>query len=115
MEQQARQIIWELGDREPRIRFLIRDNDKKYTEAFDRFFRSERIDVIPTPVRALNANAFLERWIRSVRAECLDKLLILNQAHLRRVMREYVEFFNTARPPDRSPNPGAGALSQHSG
>ncbi len=98
VEQQARQIMWELTDREPNIRFLIRDNDKKFTDAFDTVFRSEGIDVIPTPVRAPNANAFMERWIRSVREECLDKLLIINQAHLRRVMCEYVEFFNTARP-----------------
>ena len=56
------------------------------------------MDVIPTPCRAPNANAFAERWIRSAREECLDKLLIINQAHLRRVMREYMAFFNTARP-----------------
>jgi putative transposase len=98
VEQQARQIMWELTDREPNIRFLIRDNDKKFTEAFDTVFRSEGIDVIPTPVRAPNANAFMERWIRSAREECLDKLLIINEVHLRRVMCEYVGFFNTARP-----------------
>ena len=96
--QQARQVMWELADCEPGIRFLIRDNDKKFTEAFDTVFRSEGIDVIPTPVRAPNANAFTERWIRSVREECLDKLLIINQAHLRRVMGDYMAFFNTARP-----------------
>jgi putative transposase len=98
VEQQARQIMWELTEREPNIRFLIRDNDKKFTTAFDTVFRSEGMDVIPTPIRAPNANAFMERWIRSVREECLDKLLIINAAHLRRVMREYVEFFNAARP-----------------
>jgi putative transposase len=96
--QQARQVMWELEDREPGIRFLIRDNDKKFTDAFDTVFRSEGIDVIPTPYRAPNANAYAERWIRSVREECLDKLLIINQAHLRRVMREYMAVFNTARP-----------------
>jgi putative transposase len=96
--QQARQVMWELQDREPGIRFLIRDNDKKFTEAFDTVFRAEGIDVIPTPYRAPDANAYAERWIRSAREECLDKLLIINQAHLRRVMREYITFFNTARP-----------------
>jgi len=90
--------MWALEDRDPGIRFLIRDNDKKFTDAFDTVFRSEGIDVIRTPYRAPNANAYSERWIRSVREECLDKLLIINQAHLRRVMREYIEFFNTARP-----------------
>lgn len=86
-----------LEDREPGIRFLIRDNDKKFTQAFDTVFRSEGIDVISTPYRAPNANSYAERWIRSVREECLDKLLIINPRHLRHVMREYVEFFNTAR------------------
>lgn len=96
--QQARHIMWALEDRDPAIRFLIRDNDKKFTTAFDTVFRSQGLDVIPTPYRAPNANAYTERMIRSVREECLDKLLIINQAHLRRVMREYVAFFNTARP-----------------
>ena len=86
-----------MEDRDPAIRFLIRDNDKKFTESFDTVFRSQGIDVIPTPFRAPNANAYAERWIRSVREECLDKLLIINQTHLRRVMLEYIEFFNTAR------------------
>jgi len=96
--QQARQMVWKLEERDPAIRFLIRDNDKKFSQAFDTVFRAEGIDVIPTPYPAPNANAYAERWIRSVREECLGKLLIINQSHLRRVMREYVEFFNTARP-----------------
>ncbi len=96
--QQARQVMWALEDRDPGFRFLIRDNDTKFTDAFDMIFRSEGIDVIRTPYRAPNANAYAERWIRSAREECLDKLLIINQAHLRRAMREYITFFNTARP-----------------
>ena len=86
--QQARQIMWGLTEREPNIRFLIRDDDKKFATGFDTVFRSEGIDVIPIPVRAPNANAFMERWIRSARGECLDKLLIINQTHLRHVMRD---------------------------
>ena len=77
---------------------LARENDASFTQAFDTVFRAEGIDVIHTPFRAPNANAFAERWIRSVREECLDKVLMINQAHLRRVLREYSEFFNTARP-----------------
>ena len=96
--QQARQVMWKLDEREPAIHFLIRDNDKKFSHAFDTVFRSEGIHVIRIPQHAPDANAYAERWIRSVREECLDKLPIINQAHLRSVMREYVTFFNTARP-----------------
>jgi hypothetical protein len=96
--QQARQVMWALDEREPSIHFLIRDNDKKFSHAFDTVFRSAGLHVIPIPHHAPNANAFAERWIRSVREECLDKVLIINETHLRRVMREYVTFFNTARP-----------------
>ena len=96
--QQARQIMWELSDRQPAIRFLIRDRDLKFTTAFDTVFRSAGITVIRTPVRAPNANAYTERWVRSARQECLDKLLIINENHLRRVMREYIAYHNTARP-----------------
>ena len=80
------------------MRFLIHDRDTKFTDAFDTVFRSEGIDVIYTPVRAPNANAYAERWVRTAREECLDKLLIINQTHLRRVMREFTAYHNTARP-----------------
>lgn len=96
--QQARQVMWELADREPRIHFLIRDRDTKFTSTFDTVFRSEAIRIIRTPIRAPNANCYAERWIRSVRAECLDKLLIFSEDHLRRVMRDYIAYYNTARP-----------------
>jgi putative transposase len=90
--QQARQVMWALDAREPAIHFLIRDNDKKFSHAFDTVFRSAGIHVIPIPHHAPNTNAFAERWIRSVREECLDKVLIINQAYLRCVMREYIAF-----------------------
>ena len=96
--QQARQVMWELADREPRTHFLIRDRDTKFTSTFNTVFRSEAIHVIRTPVRAPNANCYAERWVRSVREECLDKLLIFNEAHLRHVMRDYIVYYNTARP-----------------
>jgi len=116
--QQARQVMWELGERNPPCRFLIRDRDNKFPAAFDTVFRSEGIDVIRTPVRAPNANAYAERWIRTVREECLDLLLILNQTHLRRVLITYTEYYNDARPhqgieqripvpPQQSPSSGA--------
>jgi putative transposase len=96
--QQARQLIWMLDEKETPIRFLIHDNDRKYPQAFDTLFRSEGVHIILIPYRAPNANAFAERWVRTVREECLDHLLILNEAHLRRVMGEYIGYYNEARP-----------------
>jgi putative transposase len=96
--QQARQIMWDLSDREPPLRFLLRDRDLKFTATFDTVFRSEGIHVIRTPVRAPNANAYIERWIWSAREERLDKLLIMGEDHLQRVVRDYIAYYNTARP-----------------
>ena len=119
--QQARQYVWILDDSDVKPRFLIRDNDKKFTAAFDDVFRSERIRIIPTPIQAPNANAFAERWVRTVREECLSRLLILNDTHLRRVLIAFVDYYNTARPhqglaqqspiPHHKPN-GTGPIQQ---
>ena|SRR5579859_946885 len=91
-------MVWQLQDRDPGIRFLIHDRDAKFTGAFETVFAAEGIETVLTPYRAPNANAFAERWVRSVRQECLDRLLIINQVHLRRVRREYVDYYNQARP-----------------
>ena len=96
--QQARQLSWQIQDRTVPMRFLIRDRDTKFTAAFDTVFTSENVTIIRTPVRAPNANAFAERWIRSVREECLDRVLILGAEHLRRVLTAYVAYYNDARP-----------------
>jgi putative transposase len=80
------------------IRFLIRDRDSKYSSAFDEVFRSEQIRIVKTPVRSPKANAIAERFVRPVRAECLDWLLILNRRHLEHVLRVYVDHYNTQRP-----------------
>jgi transposase InsO family protein len=96
--QQARQYVWKLENSEVKPRFLIRDNDKKFTAAHDTIFRSEHIRIIRTPIQAPNANAFAERWVRTVRQECLDHLLIFNEAHLRRVLQAFVDYYNTCRP-----------------
>ena len=98
VSQQARQVVWNLQGRTPRLHFLIHDNDSKFTETVDTIFAAEQIHVIHTPRRAPNANAVAERWVRTVRNECLDKLLIFNEAHLRRVLREYIAYYNGARP-----------------
>ena len=97
--QQARQLVWKMEDRKNEFHFLIHDNDTKFTDKFDAVFCSEGLHVIHTPYQAPNANAFAERWVRTVREECLDHVLILNETHLRNVLREYVEdYYNSARP-----------------
>jgi putative transposase len=81
-----------------RIRFLIHDRDSKFTASFNEVFRSEGITVIHTPVRAPQANAYAERFIRTVRTECLDWLLIGGRRHLERVLRTYIQHYNRERP-----------------
>jgi transposase InsO family protein len=78
--QQARQLAWSLSERATPARFLIHDRDSKFTHAFDEVFRSEGVRIIRTPFRAPQANAFAERWIGSVRRDCLDWLLIASRA-----------------------------------
>jgi putative transposase len=96
--QQARQFAWTLQERPGSFRFLIRDRDSKFTRDFDAVFASERIQIIKTPVRAPKANATAERFIRTVRADCLDWLLIMNRRHLERVLRVFADHYNTHRP-----------------
>jgi putative transposase len=97
--QQARQPVWELEDRETPLCFLIHDNDRKFSKAFDTLFKTEGLHVIHTPYLAPNANAYAERWVRTAREECLDLILILNASHLRRVLLEYIDdYYNVARP-----------------
>jgi putative transposase len=79
-------------------RFLIRDRDSKFTRAFDDVFASDGTQIIKTPVQAPNANAFAERWVRTVRQECLDWMLIWGRDHLARVLGEYVRHYNDERP-----------------
>ena len=79
-------------------RFLIHDRDTKFTTAFDKVFRSEGITTIHTPVRAPQANAYAERFVRTVRSECLDWLLILGRRHLEHVLRSYTAHYNAERP-----------------
>ena len=96
MTQQARNLAVEeqFGTK----RFLIHDRDTKFCGPFDAIFASEGIRVIETPLRAPRANAIAERWVRSVRTECLDHLLILGRRHLERVLCGYVAHYNAERP-----------------
>ena len=96
--QQARQLIWELDDRESSLQFLIHDNDRLFSQAFDAVFESEGFHIIHTPFQAPNANAHAERWVRTVREECLDHILIINAVHLQRVLLEFAQYYNASRP-----------------
>lgn len=96
--QQARQLVWQFEEIGTSFRCLIRDNDKKYIEAFDTVFESQQTRIVPTPIRAPNANSYMERWIRSVRQECLDHILVISEAHLRRVLNGYLAYYNARRP-----------------
>ncbi len=94
--QQARNLGLDFS--ENGVRFLIRDRDSKYSGPFDEVFRSGGIWIVKTPVRAPKANAIAERFVRTVRSECLDWLLILNRRHLEHVLRVYVDHYNRQRP-----------------
>ena len=96
--QQARNLLMDLGDRAEQFRFLIRDRDTKFSSAFDAVFSSIGIRITRTPIRAPRANAIVERFIGTLRRECLDHLLIAGPRHLAVVLQEFVEHYNTHRP-----------------
>ena len=96
--QQARNLCWDLSEVGVDARFLIHDHDAKYGGGSDLVFRAEGIEVIKTPIAAPKANAHMERQIGSTRRECLDWILILNRRHLERVLTEWLEHYNGARP-----------------
>ena len=98
MLQQARNLLMDLDDRGQEPRFLIHDRDTKFSRAFDGIFRSEGVEIVRTPIRAPNANAYAERWVGSVRRECLDRLLIFGRRQLEHVLRIYIRHFNQQRP-----------------
>jgi putative transposase len=94
--QQARNLGLDLADEG--VRLLIRDRDSKYSGSFDKVFRTAGIRIVKTPMRAPQANAIAERFVRTARSECLDWLLIVNRRHLERVLRVFVAHYNTQRP-----------------
>jgi putative transposase len=96
--QQARNLLLMLGERGRQVRFLLRDHDAKFSRGFDDVFGSQGGQVLVTPVRAPRANACAERWVRTVRAECLDWLLIVGRGPLEQVLRGYVQHDNRHRP-----------------
>jgi hypothetical protein len=96
--QQARTVCWELERAGANPTLLLRDRDAKFVPAFDAVFAAQGVRVVRTPVRAPRANAFAERWVRTVREDCLDWLLILGESHLRQVLSGYGRHYNHARP-----------------
>ena len=96
--QRARELSLERPEGTTAPRFLLRDRDSKFTRAFDDVFAADGTQVITTPIRAPNANAVAERWVRTLRQECLDWMLIRGRRHLERVLDEYVRHYNDQRP-----------------
>jgi transposase InsO family protein len=96
--QQARNLMLDLNDRAGDFRFLIKDRDSEFTSLFDEVFKTEGIRVVLTAPQAPRMNAIMERWVGSVRRELLDRILIVSERHLRKVLAEYEAHFNTHRP-----------------
>jgi putative transposase len=96
--QQARNLLMDLGEHADRFRFLIRDRAGQFTGTFDAVLAGAGIEVVKIPPRSPKANAYAERWVRTVRSEVTDRMLIAGPQHLRIVLDEYAAHYNTHRP-----------------
>jgi putative transposase len=96
--QAARNFLMDLGQRAASVKFLIRDRAGQFTSSFDAVFTAEGIRILASPPLAPRVNAICERVIGTLRRELFDRLLIVNELHLRRVLTDYLAHYNTARP-----------------
>jgi transposase InsO family protein len=112
--QQARNLVLTLEDRVDRFWFFLRDRDDKFSEAFDTVLAGAGVQVLLSPPRSPKANAFAERWVGTVRREGTDRLLIMNERHLRTVLDTYTDQYNRHRVPfGNSSLLFAGGLAHH--
>jgi transposase InsO family protein len=95
--QLARELTWQLDETGRRFTHLIRDRDAKFTDAFDTVFAAIGIDVIKAAPQSPRMNAYAERFVRTVRTECTDRMLIAGKRHLHLVLSEYIEHYNNGR------------------
>jgi transposase InsO family protein len=96
--QAACNLLMDLGDRATTLKFLLRDRDSRFTRGFDAVFTADGIRILTSPPRAPRANAICERMIGTLRRELLDRILIVNERHLRQILTTYLHHFNEARP-----------------
>ena len=96
--QQARNLLMDLGEHATRFKFLIRDRDSKFTAAFDDVLAGNGARIIKALVRSPRANSYAERYVGTLRRECLDHLLVYGERHLRRILAEYTRHYNEHRP-----------------
>ena len=95
--QAARQFTWTLTERSGQVRYLIRDRAGQFTDTFDAVFAAEGIEVLRSAPQCPRMNAYAERVVRTIRAECTDRMPIIGRRHLQRVLAEYIEHYNTGR------------------
>ncbi len=98
LKQQARHVLWECDEYSIEPRFFLHDNDRRHSEGFDTMLKNTGLEPVRTPYEAPNANAVAQRWIRSLREECLNHLIILGLDRLQYVLDKYKDFFNQHRP-----------------
>ncbi|XHR30469.1 MAG: integrase core domain-containing protein [Chthoniobacteraceae bacterium] len=114
VEQQARNLVYELAERGEKATHLIKDGDTKFTAKFDEIFKGEGIKVKKLPFASPNLNAHAERFVQSIKRECLNQFVVFGERHLEYLVREYEDYYNTVRPHQGLENRPIGVLSMPS-